>query len=214
MNARWLILGFHKNSGREWVQSRGASGKQRYRCAWNDLLTGTGTAQQHGVQQLILQLSMSSQAWPSRQWFHSTTPSRKDPAEEVSCTQTVIPSSPVEGDAVTSTGSLRHRSESSHTAHWVSCSRERERNILRQICHYMFVTWGYKLSCSAVQILAALGTYCVDTHTWPANPRWVLLDSSLFGLVLRWKQALRCSHWVFILEHEVHCGEHTCFIKA
>lgn len=89
-----------------------------------------------------------------------------------------------------------------------------ERKILRQICHHTFATWGYKLSCPAVQTHAALEPYSVDIHTWQANSRWVLLDSSLFGLMLQWQQALQCSHWAFILEHEVHCGEHTYFIKA
>lgn len=51
---------------------------------------------------------------------------------------------------VTSAGSLRHNLESHHTNSCISCSREREKNILRQICHHMFVTWGYSLSYSAV----------------------------------------------------------------
>ena len=38
---------------------------------------------------------------------------------------------------VTSTGSLRQHLEFNYTNSSISCSRERERNILRQICHHV-----------------------------------------------------------------------------
>lgn len=138
-------------------------------------------------------------------------PSPKDPAEEVSCTQ----SHPF----LSCRRWCCHQHRFSQTqlrvqSHPLTAAAGwGERKILRQICHHTFATWGYKLSCSAVQTHAALEPYSVDIHTWQANSRWVLLDSSLFGLMLQWQQALQCSHWAFILEHKYIVGSTPILLK-